>query len=183
MRTSEYPLAAPPGAAAIKVWDPLVRVVHWTVAFGCLLNLFVLEDGAAHEVIGYIVAGAMTLRIVWGFIGPRYARFSDFVRGPGAIRAYIADNLKGRSKRYIGHNPAASVMMLALMGLVVGVSVSGHMMGMDAFWGEDWVEDMHEFFANSILALALLHAGAAIFESVRHRENLVLSMVTGRKRP
>jgi cytochrome b len=183
MRIDASDAAAPEGAASIRVWDPLVRIVHWTVAFGCILNLFVLESGTAHEVIGYVVAGAMTVRIIWGFVGSRYARFSDFVRGPGAIRAYIFDNLKGRAKRYIGHNPAASVMMLALMALVIGVSVTGYMMGMDAFWGEEWVEELHELLANAILVLALVHALAAILESARHKENLIWSMVTGRKRP
>jgi cytochrome b len=164
------------------VWDPLVRIVHWTVAIGCILNLFVIESGDAHDVIGYVVAAAMTARIIWGFVGPGYARFSDFVRGPREIRAYLSDNLRGRARRYIGHNPAAAVMMLALMALVAGVSVTGYMMGTDAYWGEEWVEKLHEWFADAILVLALIHAGAAIVESVRHRENLVWSMVTGRKR-
>ncbi|BCJ90967.1 cytochrome b561 [Terrihabitans soli] len=174
--------AAPQRAATIKVWDPLVRIVHWTVATGCFLNLFLVEDGDAHDIIGYAVLAAMTLRIVWGFVGPGHARFSDFVRGPREIRNYIQDNLRGHARRYIGHNPAAAVMMLALMALVIAVSVTGYMMGTDTFWGEEWLEDLHEFFANSILVLALLHALAAILESYRHKENLVWSMVTGRKR-
>ena len=165
------------------MWDPLVRIVHWTVAAGCVLNLFVLESGDVHDVVGYVVAAAMAARIVWGFVGPGYARFSDFVRGPREIRSYLSDNLRGRARRYIGHNPAAAVMMLALMALVVGVSVTGYMMGTDAYWGVEWVEHLHEWFADAILVLALLHAAAAIVESVRHRENLVWSMVTGRKRP
>jgi cytochrome b len=164
------------------VWDPLVRIVHWTVAGGCLLNLFFLESGEAHDVVGYAVTAAMAVRIVWGFVAPGHARFSDFVRGPREIRTYISDNLRGRARRYLGHNPAAAVMMLALMALVLGVGVTGYMMGTDAYWGVKWVESLHGLLADGILVLALLHAAAAIVESIRHEENLVWSMVTGRKR-
>lgn len=175
------PAAASSEAATLSVWDPLVRIVHWTVVIGCLLNLFVLED-ELHDIVGYIVAGAMAVRIVWGFVGSKYARFSDFVRGPGTVATYIADNIRGRAPRYIGHNPAASWMMLALIALVVAVSITGYMMGTDRFWGEEWLEELHEWIGNAILVLALIHAGAAIVESWRHKENLVWAMVTGRKR-
>lgn len=177
----QLPAAASAEAATLSVWDPLVRIVHWTVVAGCLLNLFVLED-ELHDIVGYVVAGAMALRIVWGFVGSKHARFSDFVRGPATVIAYIVDNIRGRAPRYIGHNPAASWMMLALIALVVAVSATGYMMGTDRFWGEEWLEDLHEGIADAILILALLHAGAAIVESWRHRENLVWAMITGRKR-
>ncbi|MFK8250073.1 cytochrome b/b6 domain-containing protein [Ancylobacter terrae] len=172
---------APAGPATVAVWDPVVRLFHWTVVAGCLLNLFVLED-RPHEVVGYIVAAALTIRVVWGFIGTRYARFADFVPGPRRLTAYLAALVRGREPRTLGHNPAGAVMMLLLMGLLAAVSLTGWMMSLDAFWGEDWLEELHEGIANAILVLALLHAGAALFESWRHRENLVWSMVTGRKR-
>ena len=181
MAGSSTPGAASDGAANIPVWDLLVRIVHWTVAAGCVLNLFFLED-TAHEVVGYIVFGAMVVRIVWGFVGTRYARFSDFIRSPAEIGSYIAAEMGGRGRRYIGHNPAAALMMLALMTLVIAVSVTGYMMGTDMFWGEEWLEELHEVLANTILVLALVHALAAIFESIRHKENLVLAMITGRKK-
>jgi cytochrome b len=180
MQTSR-PAAASSEAATLTVWDPLVRIVHWTVVIGCILNLFILED-EPHEIVGYVVAGAMALRIVWGFVGSKYARFSDFVRGPSTVIAYLADNIRGRAPRYIGHNPAASWMMLALILLVIAVSITGYMMGTDRFWGEEWLEELHEWIGNAILILALIHAGAAIVESWRHRENLVWAMITGRKR-
>jgi cytochrome b len=89
---------------------------------------------------------------------------------------------RGREPRQIGHNPAAAVMMLALMALLAAVSVTGWMATLDAFWGVEWVEELHEGTAEAILWLALIHAGAALYESMRHRENLVWAMVTGRKR-
>ena len=174
---------APAAGETVTVWDPLVRIFHWTVVAGCVLDLFVVEDGeVAHRVIGYVVAAALFVRLVWGFVGTRHARFAEFTPGPKTLGAYLSALLRGREPRMLGHNPAGAVMMLMLMGLLAGVSVTGWMMGLDAFWGAEWLEKTHEVLANAILVLALIHAAAALFESWRHRENLVWSMVTGRKR-
>lgn len=175
---------APPAAGArVRVWDPVVRLFHWTVVTGCVLNLFILEDGESpHRIVGYVVAGALAVRLVWGFIGTKYARFADFVPTPARLVAYVRALRHGHEPRLLGHNPAGAVMMLALMALLAGVCLTGWMSTLDAFWGEDWLEELHETLGNAILVLALLHAAAALFESVRHRENLVWSMVTGWKR-
>lgn len=173
----------PVPGASVRVWDIVVRLFHWTVVTGCVLNLFILDDGGlAHEVVGYIVAAALAVRVIWGFVGTRHARFADFVPTPTRLRSYVMALMKGREPRTLGHNPAGAVMMLALMVLLAGVSITGWMMGLDTFWGEEWVEDLHGILANSIMVLSLLHAAAALFESWRHSENLVWSMVTGRKR-
>ena len=169
------------GENSVMVWDPVVRIFHWTVVAGCLANLFILED-LAHEVIGYAVAAVLVVRVVWGFVGTPYARFNDFVPGPRRLREYLALLARGREPRQLGHNPAAALMMLVLMALLAAVSVTGWMMDLDAFWGVEWVEELHEGVAEAILWLALIHAGAALYESFRHRENLVWAMVTGRKR-
>ncbi|MBB3773372.1 cytochrome b [Angulomicrobium tetraedrale] len=177
-------VAAPAAGMDVRVWDPVVRLFHWTVVTGCVLNLFILPEGKlAHRYVGYAVAGALVVRLIWGFIGTRYARFSDFVPTPARLRSYLAALAKGREPRMLGHNPAAAVMMLTLMALLASVAVTGWMTTLDAFWGEEWLEDLHGTLANGILVLALLHAAAALVESWRHRENLVWSMVTGRKRP
>jgi len=181
----DLPAGASPsaGGGEVKVWDVVVRVFHWTVVLGCLANLFLLEDGEdAHEIVGYVVAAAVAVRIVWGFVGTHYARFAEFVPTPSRLGRYLAALARGREPRMLGHNPAGAVMMIVLMLLLVAVSVTGWMMGLDAFWGEEWLEDLHGGLANAILVLAALHAAAAIVESWRHRENLVWSMVTGRKR-
>ncbi|WP_158043530.1 cytochrome b/b6 domain-containing protein [Skermanella pratensis] len=165
------------------VWDPVVRLFHWVVVAGCAANLFIVEDGEpAHEVIGYAVAAALAVRIVWGFVGTRHARFADFVPTPARLIRYVPLLLRGREPRQLGHNPAAAVMMITLMLLLASVSVTGWMTTLDAFWGVEWVEELHEGTADAILWLALIHAAAAIHESVRHRENLIWAMVTGRKR-
>jgi cytochrome b len=167
----------------VHVWDIVVRLFHWTVVTGCILNLFILDDGSlAHKIVGYSVAAALAIRIIWGFIGSKYARFADFFPTPGRFGSYAAALLRGCEPRMLGHNPAGALMMLALMALLAGVSVTGWMMGLDAFWGDTWLEDVHAGLADAILVLALVHAAAALIESWRHRENLVWSMVTGSKR-
>ena len=167
----------------IKVWDPLVRIFHWTVALGTIANLTVLrhvED--PHIIIGYIMVAALLIRIGWGFVAKGHARFSSFVPGPKSLKSYLAALIKRREPRYVGHNPAGAVMMLGLMALIAGMGVTGWMMGSDQFWGEPWVEEVHETLANIIIAAAIIHVLAAVIESVRHRENMPWSMITGYKR-
>lgn len=171
------------GSATVQVWDLVVRLFHWTVAIGCFANSFVFTDGKdVHQVIGYLIAGALAIRFVWGFVGTRYARFTSFFPGPRTLGTYVAMAMRGREPRHIGHNPLAALMIFALMGLLAGLSVTGWMMGLDAFWGEEWLMSLHTVMANTLLVLAAVHISAAIYESLRHRENLVWAMVTGRKR-
>lgn len=173
----------PPETATVRVWDPVVRIFHWGVVAACALNLFILEEGKMwHRYVGYAVVGLLAVRIVWGLVGSPYARFSDFVPTPGRLRSYVRDLAAGRNRRQLGHNPLAAVMMVVLMLLLGLTAGTGFMTTLDAFWGVKWVKELHEVFANSILWLAAIHALAAIVESWQHRENLIWSMVTGRKR-
>lgn len=167
----------------IRVWDPIVRLFHWTVVTAVVLNLFILRPGRTwHRYTGYVVIGAVVIRFLWGFVGSRHARFTDFFPTPSRLIPYLKALVRCEEPRFIGHNPAAAVMMLALMALLLATGISGWMLTLDAFWGEDWIEELHGGLANAIMVLAFLHAAAAIVESLRHRENLVWSMVTGRKR-
>ena len=169
--------------ARVRVWDPVVRLFHWTVAFGCIANLTVLREvKSVHRYVGYAILAAVAIRLVWGLVGSRHARFRDFAPSPQRLFTYLKSLLQGREPRYLGHNPAGAMMMLALVVLVLICGITGWMMGLDVFWGELWVEQVHEVFANAILGLAVLHVIAALAESWRHRENLILAMVTGLKR-
>ena len=171
------------GQQDIKVWDPGVRIFHWTIVTACMLNLFILEEGKYwHRMTGYVVAAAIAVRMIWGFVGTRHARFSDFFPTPRRLKNQLRAIVSRNEKRYLGHNPLASVMMLLLMALLATTALTGWMTTLDAFWGEKWLEQLHGTIANSIMVLAFIHAGAAIVESWRHRENLVWSMVTGRKK-
>jgi len=167
----------------VPVWDPLVRIFHWTVVLGVALNSFILQSGKApHRYVGYVVAAALAVRIVWGGVGSAHARFSDFVASPRTVVSHLRAVIARRDRRYVGHNPAGGAMALALMGLLALTCLTGWMQGLDAFWGVQWVEEAHAICANLILAMATVHVLAAIAESVAHRENLVLAMITGRKR-
>jgi cytochrome b len=170
-------------APRTKVWDPVVRLFHWVVVTGVIANLTVLSESRdLHRYVGYVVFGAVVVRLAWGFIGRGHARFASFMVGPRAFLAYARAIMRGKDSRYVGHNPAGTAMIVLLVMLLVTVSVTGWMMGTDRFWGVAWVEQAHELSANAILAAAIIHVLGAVVESVRHRENLPLAMITGYKR-
>lgn len=171
-------------AVDIPVWDPLVRLFHWSVAAACLADLFLLDSGRwVHRWVGYFVAGAVLVRIAWGFVGPRHARFTDFVPGPARLAAYVRALRRGEEPRHLGHNPLGALMILAFLVLLLAICLTGWMQGTDRYFGIDWVEDLHELLSNLLIAAVLVHVAGAIVASFRHHENLVLAMITGRKRP
>ncbi len=181
--TKTRELVTPAPASKVKVWDPVVRLFHWTLALGCIANLTLLRHyETPHRIIGYVIATALAARLLWGAIGSRHARFTDFVPGPRRLAGYLAALARGREPRYLGHNPAGAMMMLALMALVGACALTGWMMGLDAFWGDQRIKGAHEAAANLILLMAIIHILAALAESWRHRENLIAAMLTGWKR-
>ena len=166
----------------IKVWDPLVRIVHWGLAILVFSN-FVNEEGhQAHRWIGYAATALVLVRIVWGFVGTQHARFSDWFPTPRRVVEYTQLKLSGQAPRYIGHNPLGAVMMLALLALIINQGITGYMMGTDTFFGEKWLEEWHGFTANLMLVLVGLHILGAVFESRKQKENLPMSMIHGYKR-
>lgn len=111
---------------SVKVWDPVVRIGHWLLAGGFLTAYLTAEENQLiHVIAGYTVAAVVVLRIVWGFVGTKHARFASFVRGPGAVLAYLGGLATGKSKRSIGHNPAGAAMTVALLICIGGVATSG----------------------------------------------------------
>jgi cytochrome b len=166
-----------------KVWDPIVRIFHWTVAAGVIANLTLLRhDEKPHIYIGYVVVAALAFRLVWGIVGRGHARFASFIPGPRGFFAYVGAMLRRKEPRFVGHNPAGAAMIIVLLALLATVGTSGWMMGLDRFWGVAWVETLHEVAANLLIGAVALHVMGAIAESVRHRENLPLAMITGYKR-
>ncbi|OSQ27666.1 cytochrome b/b6 domain-containing protein [Thalassospira sp. MCCC 1A03138] len=167
----------------VKVWDPLVRIFHWGLAASFAIAWITADEwDALHHWAGYAAGGLIAFRLIWGLIGSRYARFSQFIRRPSVVMAYLKDIITGRENRYIGHNPAGAAMIVALIIGMIGCALTGWMYTTDAFWGVDWVEETHEFLANALLALVLVHIGGVLLASLRHHENLVRAMITGRKR-
>jgi len=169
-------------ATTVRVWDRFVRLSHWTLVAGFAVAFLWEEGDLLHQGAGYLVAAVAVLRIVWGFTGPEHARFENFVPTPATLVSHLRDVVTFRDHRHLGHNPAVGAMAVVLLGLMLALGVTGWMMTTDAYFGAEWVEELHEGAANAALALVLLHVAGAIYESLRHRENLPWAMVTGRKR-
>ncbi len=167
---------------AIRVWDPVVRVFHWGTAASFAAAFLIERPRDLHEDFGYTVLALLAVRLVWGVVGSGHARFSDFVPSPAGLFRYGRDMVRGCERRYLGHNPAGGAMVVALMAMLAVTGVSGWMMTTDQFVAETWVEDLHFAAANGTLALVALHLGGVVWESLRHRENLVTAMITGLKR-
>lgn len=166
----------------VPVWDPLVRIFHWALV-AAFFSAYTLGDdgGTVHQALGYGVLGLVAFRLLWGVFGTRYARFSSFVPTPGKLVAYLKDLVARREARHLGHNPAGAVMILALLLMLIGTGTTGWLLS-DLYWGSERVEDLHEAFANGTLVLVGLHVAGVVFSSLRHHENLVRAMFTGRKR-
>ena len=169
--------------ATVKVWDPFVRFFHWSLV-ALFVTAYVTGDEIenVHIAAGYAIAGLLALRILWGFVGPRHARFTDFVRSPHEALSYVRDALLLRARRYIGHNPAGGLMVVALIVMLAGTCITGYLMTTDAYWGSEAMEEVHGALANATVALVVLHVLGVLVASFEHRENLVKAMVTGRKR-
>lgn len=113
--------------AEVQVWDPLVRLFHWSLVVAFFVAYFITEDEliTLHVWAGYVVCALLLFRIFWGFAGPQHARFADFVYPPGVIARYVVGLVRGSTKRYLGHNPAGGAMVLMLLVCLAGISVTG----------------------------------------------------------
>lgn len=183
-RTSPGLHRDPPSEApvSVQVWDLAVRIFHWSLVACVLAAWWTGGSGhRAHEILGYTVLGLIAFRFAWGFGGTRHARFTDFLHSPQTIIAYLRSLTMGAGPRYVGHNPAGGAMIAALLGTLLALSITGWLMLTRRLFGVPWVEDVHSFAADALLILIALHVCGVIGSSVLHRENLVLSMLTGRK--
>jgi len=197
----------------IPVWDLGVRIFHWSlVALFTVAYLSGDELETVHAWSGYAVIGLLLFRIVWGFVGSRHARFTDFIRGPKEVVGYLKSMKAGHPRRYLGHNPAGGAMVLLLLiglslvsytGLKVyateghgplagaGVSLIASAYaddddddeGLDAEDpAHEFWEEVHELAADFMLILIFLHVAGVVVSSRLEGENLVRAMITGRKR-
>ncbi len=182
--------------AMVKIWDPLVRIFHWSLVAAFFTAYFTEDDFLTlHTYAGYTVLGLILIRFIWGFIGPHYARFSNFVTRPATAWQYLRDTLALRAKRYLGHNPAGGAMIVLLLisllittlsglaayGAVESAGPLGNWLGHAGENWEDVLKEIHEFFANFTMLLVAIHVLGVIVESLLHRENLVRAMYTGNK--
>lgn len=167
----------------VKVWDPLVRIFHWSLV-ALFTFSFVTGDEwkSAHILSGYAIGSLLVIRILWGLVGTRHARFASFTYSPRTIMAFLKDSLSMKAKRYVGHNPAGGAMVILLIAMISGIVTTGYMMTTDTFWGIEWVEDVHKALVYSTLGLIVLHVAGVVLASLEHRENLARAMITGWKR-
>lgn len=180
----------------VMVWDPLIRVFHWTLVLSFFVA-YVSEDDllGLHVLAGYLILGLLVFRLLWGVVGSRHARFTDFVMRPRRVAAYLKSVLGRHPKRYLGHNPAGGAMVMALLVSLILTTVTGFAVygaeemagpmastfsGVGDFWA-DVLEEGHEVFANFTLMLVFIHVLGVLLASFQHRENLVRAMVNGYK--
>lgn len=187
MDDGERSVTPPTGATrpeSVRVWDPLVRIFHWSLVVAFIIAYVTHEDGfsTTHLTAGYIIAGLVVFRLLWGFIGSRHARFADFVRGPRATFGYLRGLATRSAPSTPGHNPAGGAMVLVLLLLLAVISLSGWGMTTTAFYASATLEGIHETAVNLTLVAIALHLLGVIASSIAHRENLVRAMITGRKK-
>lgn len=178
-----------------RVWDPFIRIFHWTVVV-LFTVAYVTEDEllSLHVWAGYTIGILLLLRIVWGFVGTRHARFSDFIASPKDVYSYLADLLRFRSRRYLGHSPAGGAMVIALVVMLLLITASGlalYAARNGAGPLADYIamnrplartiKGVHELLVNLTVVLVGLHIVGVLLASLVHGENLIRSMFTGRK--
>ncbi len=167
----------------VLIWDLPTRIFHWLLAGGflvaALLALAVDEDSplfAYHAILGLIIAFMIVLRVFWGFVGTRYARLSSFAFGPRAVIEYMRGVLLRSGVRHIGHNPGSAWAIFVILGLAIGLAITGMMFGR-----AEEVEELHSVLAYAMIAVVATHILGVVLHTVRHRENIVASMIHGRK--
>ncbi len=168
----------------IYVWDLFVRFFHWSLVACVALN-FITEDGElTHQWIGYIACALIGARVIWGFAGSQYARFSEFFPTPDKIRHHLGEIASLKTPNPIGHNPLGAIAMLTMMALVVSLGVTGYLQVQEyalTYFGEEGLEELHEMLANTLLVLGAIHAASAVLIGKLQKTNLIKAMFTGYK--
>lgn len=169
----------------ILVWDLPVRLFHWILA-ASFITAFVIANAiddhspvfAVHMLLGGIMAFMVLLRVVWGFIGTKWARFESFAVSPKALFAYVRGAFSGQEKRYTGHNPGSSVAAILMFVFIIGLAVTGILMGGR---GGNIYKEIHELLAWLMVFTVGAHLLGIAWYTLRNRENVALSMIDGRK--
>lgn len=170
----------------VLVYDLPTRVFHWLFA-GFFITAFAIanlvDDDSArfslHVLAGLGMVFVIGLRLVWSVVGTQHARLTDLALNPVQLVGYFKGMLSGAGRRWIGHNPASSWAAVAMVGLALGLGITGYLMATGG--GNDTLEEAHELMSNAFLVVVLLHIGGVAVHVLRHRDHLQTSMVTGRK--
>lgn len=166
----------------IRVWDAPTRVFHWLFVF-CFAGAYLTSESErwslVHITLGYSLGGLIAFRLVWGFVGTRYARFTSFVQGPAAVVRYAKSMASGKPQHFVGHNPVGAVAIVLLMLSGIAIVATGYAAFNEI--GGEWVAELHEVSSHIMLILVGIHIVGVIVASRLHRENLARAMVTGNK--
>ena len=168
----------------VLIWDLPTRIFHWLLTIGFFVSAAISvtadEDSplfSAHMIPGIVLGVMVVLRIVWGFVGTRHARFTSFLFSPVSLMRYAFGALNGSEPRSIGHNAGSSYAIFAMLGLVLATAVTGLMISN----GNEAAEELHEIASYSLMAVVAVHIVGVMWYSLRHKENIALSMLTGCK--
>jgi len=167
---------------SIKVWDLPTRFFHWLLVLsfaGAFLTAESERNRDLHVLFGYTVLGLIGFRIIWGFIGSRYARFSSFVCSPKVVVLYLCQLIQKQAPHPVGHNPAGAVVIVLLLLLGIASGLSGWAVYENIV--ADWLTEWHELISNAMLALACIHITGVLVSSYLQGENLIAAMITGKK--
>lgn len=167
----------------VAVWDLPLRLWHWALA-ACVLAAWFTPPvyDRLHRIVGYAVLGLLAFRLVWGFWGSRYSRFRMIRARLRAAPGYLWNLRRGMTGRYIGLNPAGTLMLVALMLALAVSAITGAMSVTTTFFGVWWVEDTHHYSSDAVIVLVVLHVLGVLLMGLLQRESLVRAMITGRKR-
>ncbi len=165
-----------------RVWDPLVRLFHWSLAGLFVANLFLIDpESRLHRSLGYATLGLVAVRTFWGFVGPRHARFADFPPSVSGVARQLRGLVRRSGPLHSGHSPLGALMIYNLLISVLLVVISGWMMTTDRWFGYEWVENLHEFLVHWTEISVVIHILGVALESRRSRVNLPKAMITGYK--
>jgi cytochrome b len=167
------------------VYDLTTRIFHWLFA-GLFVTAFVIaktidDDSPVysyHMLAGLLLSFSVVLRLVWGFVGTKYARFSSFALHPRDLANYFKGIVSGSKRRWAGHNPASSWAALVMMGFALGLGLTGYLM---ARGQKEQFEDVHELLANGFLIIVLFHVAGVLLHALRHKDGIALAMLDGQK--
>lgn len=161
------------------IWDRLIRFIHWSVAVLFLLNFWAFEAGEdLHEIVGYMIAGLLVVRIIWGCYGSQNAVFSNFFPTPSRLKHYF-QNSETRHPVAGGHNPLGALMVFLMLFLLALLSFSGWLQETERYWGEEWPQLLHKWSGNLLMICVIVHVLAVIIIQRRTGVSLIYSMITG----
>jgi cytochrome b len=203
-------METPVNSKTAIIWDKAVRIFHWAVVVAFFTAYATSEGGPRniHEFAGYTILALVSFRVIWGFVGSKHARFSDFVGSPASVIAYARSLRARKPKQYLGHNPLGGYMVIALIVMLFVITLAGnHLQSIkdkdraaylataglteEQAKGQQirvpktpkqrqWKE-IHETAVNITLLLVVLHVLGVVMSSRLHKENLVKAMITGHK--